>query len=113
MKFCSLVLLGGLDPKKKYSKKKKKLVHPGVKCILNAKNVASKSKGASARGTLHRMVPSHAKNAAVQLVGVPSTTTVGWGPRFSASTTGSADSCTQPVEETILMNLLFQTSLHN
>jgi len=72
-----------------------------------------KSKGASARGTLHRMVPSHAKNAAVQLVGVPSTTTVGWGPRFSASTTGSADSCTQPVEETILMNLLFQTSLHN
>jgi len=25
MKFCSLVLLGGLDPKKKYSKKKKEI----------------------------------------------------------------------------------------
>ena len=47
------------------------------------------------------MVPSHAKNAALQLVGVPNVTKVGWGLRFSASTTGSAESCTQPVEETI------------
>ena len=57
MKFCRLVLLGGLDPKKNILRKKKKFVQPGVKCILNTKNVASKNRSTSTRGTLHRMVP--------------------------------------------------------
>jgi len=59
-------------------------------------------------GTLHRIVPSHAKNAAsknaaLHLVSIPSTIKVGWGPRFSASITGFADSC---------IPICFQTSLH-
>ena len=67
--------------------------------MLKAKKVASNSNAISASATSQMIVPSHDKNAALQLVGVPTATRHGCGARPFASFSGSADSCTQTKKE--------------
>ena len=69
--------------------------------MLKAKKVASNSNAVSANATLQMIVPSHDKNAALQLVGVPTATRRGCGARPFASFSGPAHEQEAPHEVTV------------